>query len=123
MCSAPCVSFYLFIYLWLCWAFIVVPGLSLVVQGFLIVVASLLQSTGCRCTGFQVVAPIVCGIFLDQGSNLCPLHWKADSYPLCHQGSPMWELCIWFPGLSPTITNLVTLGTCVLSCSIVSDSL
>ena len=22
-----------------------------------------------------------CGIFLDQGSNLCPLHWQADSYP------------------------------------------
>ena len=29
-----------------------------------------------------------CGIFLDQGSNLCPLHWQADSYPLYHQGSP-----------------------------------
>ena len=29
-----------------------------------------------------------CGIFLDQGSNLCPLHWQADSYPLHHKGSP-----------------------------------
>ena len=29
-----------------------------------------------------------CGIFPDQGLNLCPLHWKADSYPLHHQGSP-----------------------------------
>ena len=29
-----------------------------------------------------------CGIFPDQGSNPCPLHWQADSYPLCHQGSP-----------------------------------
>ena len=29
-----------------------------------------------------------CGIFLDQSSNLCPLHWQADSSPLCHQGSP-----------------------------------
>ena len=28
------------------------------------------------------------GIFLDQGLNLCPLHWQADSYPLYHQGSP-----------------------------------
>ena len=28
------------------------------------------------------------GIFLDQGSNPCPLHWQADSYPLRHQGSP-----------------------------------
>ena len=29
-----------------------------------------------------------CGIFLDQGLNLCPLHWQVDSYPLFHQGSP-----------------------------------
>ena len=25
---------------------------------------------------------------LDQGSNLCPLHWQADSQPLGHKGSP-----------------------------------
>ena len=31
---------------------------------------------------------MICEIFPDQGSNLCPLHWQADSYPLCHQGSP-----------------------------------
>ena len=29
-----------------------------------------------------------CGIFLDQGSNLCLLHWQADPLLLCHQGSP-----------------------------------
>ena len=29
------------------------------------------------------------GIFLDQGWNLCPPHWKADSYPLDHQRSPI----------------------------------
>ena len=23
--------------------------------------------------------PVTCGIFLDQGSNLCPLHWQVDS--------------------------------------------
>ena len=27
------------------------------------------------------------GIFLDQGLNLCLLHWHADSLPLNHQGS------------------------------------
>ena len=27
------------------------------------------------------------GIFLDQGSNPCPLHWQVDSYPQGHQGS------------------------------------
>ena len=30
-----------------------------------------------------------CGIFPDQGANLCPLHWQADSYALDHQGSPI----------------------------------
>ena len=29
-----------------------------------------------------------CGIFPDQGSNLCLLHWWVDSYSLYHQGSP-----------------------------------
>ena len=29
-----------------------------------------------------------CGILPDQGPNPYPLHWQADSQPLCHQGSP-----------------------------------
>ena len=33
-----------------------------------------------------------CEIFPDQGSNPCPLHWQADSEPLCHQGSPQSNL-------------------------------
>ena len=28
------------------------------------------------------------GIFLDKGSNLCPLQWQMNSYPLYHQASP-----------------------------------
>ena len=32
------------------------------------------------------------GIFLDQGSNLCPWHWQVDSYPLCHLGSPAFRI-------------------------------
>ena len=32
---------------------------------------------------------VACGIFLDQKSNLCPLHWQADSYPLYHQGGSL----------------------------------
>ena len=40
----------------------------------------------------SVVASRVCcsmahGIFPDQGSNLCALHWQLDSYPLLHWGS------------------------------------
>ena len=53
----------------------------------------LLWSTGSTCAGSAVVAhglscSAACGIFPDQGSNPCPLHWQADSQPLRHQGSP-----------------------------------
>ena len=32
---------------------------------------------------------VACGIFPDQGSNPCFLHWQVDSLPLSHQGSPL----------------------------------
>ena len=32
--------------------------------------------------------PIAGEIFLDQGLNLCPLHWQLDSLPLSHLGIP-----------------------------------
>ena len=53
----------------------------------------LLRSTGSRRAGSAIVAhglncSAACGIFSDQGSNPCPLHWQADSQPLRHQGSP-----------------------------------
>ena len=53
----------------------------------------LLQSTSSRRAGSVVMAhglscSAACGIFPDQGSNPCPLHWQADSQPLRHQGSP-----------------------------------
>ena len=31
---------------------------------------------------------MACEIFPIQSLNPCPLHWQADSYPLCHQGNP-----------------------------------
>ena len=53
----------------------------------------LLRSTDSRRAGSVVVThgpsrSAARGIFPDQGSNSCPLHWQADSQPLCHQGSP-----------------------------------
>ena len=93
----------LFIYFWLCWVFVSVRGLSLVAAsgghsssrcaGLSLSRPLLLQSTGSRRAGSVVVAhgpscSAACGIFPDQGSNPCPLHWQADSQPLCHQGSP-----------------------------------
>ena len=96
-------KFYLFIYLWLCWVFVSVRGLSLVAAsgghsssrcaGLSVSRPLLLWSMGCRRTGSGIVAhgpsrSAACGIFPDQGSNPCPLHWQADSQPLHHQGSP-----------------------------------
>ena len=60
-------------------------GYSLViVHGFLIAVAFLVAAHGLRCSGSVVVVhglscSIVCGIFLEQGSNPCLSHWQADS--------------------------------------------
>ena len=97
-------NMYLFIYLWLCWVFVSVQGLSLIAAsgghsssrctGLSLSRPLLLRSTGSRHAGSVIVAhgPIcsaACGIFPDQGSNPCPLHWQADSQPLRHQGSPV----------------------------------
>ena len=96
-----------FIYLWLCWVFVSVRGLSLVAAsgghsssqcaGLSLLRPLLLRSTGSRRAGSAVVAhgpscSAACGIFPDQGSNPCPLHWRADSQPLRHQGSPVARL-------------------------------
>ena len=97
-------NFYSFIYLWLCWVFVSVRGLSLVAAsgghsssrcaGLSLSRPLRLRSTGSRRAGSVTVAhgpscSAACGIFPDQGSNPCPLHWQADSQPLRHQGSPV----------------------------------
>ena len=80
----------LFIYLfWLCWVFVSMRGLSLVVAsgdcsssrcaGLSLSRPLLLRGTGSRCAGSVVVAhgpscSVACGILPDQGSNPCPLH-------------------------------------------------
>ena len=69
-------------------------GSSLVAMcGLLVAAASLVVEHKLKSVGSAVVARglscfVARGIFLDQGSNLCPLHWQVDSYPLDHQGSP-----------------------------------
>ena len=102
--------FFNFIYLflfWLCLVFVSVRGLSLVVASgghsssrcadLSLSRPLLLRSTGSRRAGSVAVAHgpscyAVCGIFPDQGSNPCSLHWQADSQPLRHQGSPASQL-------------------------------
>ena len=107
--------FLFFIFFWLCWVFVSVQGLSLVAAsgghsssrcvGLSLSQPLLLQSTGSRCAGSVIVAhgpscSAACGIFPDQGSNPCPLHWQADSQPLHHQGSPPTPFLIYSPKLS-----------------------
>ena len=97
------ILFLFYLFLWLCWVFASVRGLSLVVAsggrsslrcaGLSLSRPLLLRSTGSRRAGSVVVAhgpscSAACGILPDQGTNPCPLHWQADSQPLRHQGSP-----------------------------------
>ena len=113
--------FFFLLFFWLCWVFISVRGLSLVAAngghssswcaGLSLWRPLLLRSTSSRRAGSAVVAhglscSTVCGIFPDQGSNLCPLHWQADSQPLRHQGSP----CSLFNNFSETWILLNLLG-------------
>ena len=119
-------NFILFIYFWLCWVFVSVRGLSLVVAsgghsssrcaGLSSSRLLLLRSTGSRRAGSVIVAhgpscSVACGIFPDQGSNPCPLHWQADSQPLRHQGSPSrWLLTAWVPLLLSHLPSSLSLG-------------
>ena len=112
-------SFYLCMYVWLCWVFVSVRGLSPVVAsgghsssrcgghsssrcaGLPPSRPLSLTSTGSRRTGSATVAhrpsrSAACGILPDQGSNPHPLHRQADSQPLRHQGSPMFKSLIYF---------------------------
>ena len=86
------------------WAFSSCGGqgqLFISVHGLLIAVVSLVAEHRLwvsRLQWFQYSGSVIvvnelsyyatCEIFWDQGSNSCPLHWKANSYPLYHQGSP-----------------------------------
>ena len=48
-----------------------------------------LWSTSSAVVAHRLSCSGTCGIFLDQESNLCLMHWQADSLPLSHQGSPL----------------------------------
>ena len=73
--------------------------LFIAVRGLLTVAASLVAEHRLQTRRLSSVAhgpscSAACGIFPDQGSNPCPLHWQADSQPLRHQGSPVSVLYI-----------------------------
>ena len=87
---------FFFFFFWLCQVFIAAHRLFsscdeqacsfALVYGLLVEVASLVAEHGFLGTWASV------GIFLDQGLNLCPLRWQADSDPLCYQGGTQMNL-------------------------------
>ena len=113
---------------WTCSSCSMRSSSSLWYMGFSLQWLLLLQSTNSRhmgfhsysvqtlvCTGFRVVecgsAVVMHGLsssaaresFPDERLNPCPLNWQADSYPLYHHGSPIFEswcefLFIYFAG-------------------------
>ena len=81
---------YLFIY-WMHWVFFAfarVFSLAAASRGYSLLPSMVLGHSGSVVVVQGLSCPQACGIFLDQWSNLCCLHWQADSYPLHHQGSP-----------------------------------
>ena len=69
-------------------------GYSLVAEHGLLIVMASLTAEHRFVSLVQVVVvhglscAVVCGLLLDQGLNLCPLHWQVDAQPLDHWGSP-----------------------------------
>ena len=88
-------SLSLFFFFWLCWVFTPSCGFSLLLRcsashrgGFSCCGARALECMGSVVVVHGLSRPTACGTLLEQGLNLCPLHWRAESLPLSHQGSP-----------------------------------
>ena len=58
------------------------------------------------------------------GFEPCPLHWQADSQPLCHQGSPLFFLIPDKPSIFPSMKKLFLekslRASCFIRCSFCS---
>ena len=88
-------NFLLLFYFWLCWVFVAMWGLPLVVVGrgcsllqhtgfsfrWLLIAEHLSSSGQASAVGAHGLAcPAACEIIWDQGSNPCTLHWQVDSH-------------------------------------------
>ena len=118
----------------------VARGYSLVAgHELLIAVASLVGGHGLYGMQASVVVAhgLICLIFLDQGSNLCPLHWQVDSFTTEPPGKPQhwWFLAEsmitvmadwwWFSNFTmPSINTLVSWHStikCIIVTGLVND--
>ena len=76
---------------------------------------------GLRGCGSGLSGPAARGVFQDQGSNPCLLHWQVALLPQSHQGSPLLILCVFFLAVLLQVWSLgqkhhVGVGkTCTLS--------
>ena len=73
--------------------------LFIVICGLLTVVASLAAAPRPWSVGSVVVAhglsyPEVCGIFPDEGANLCALHWQANSQLVVDDQVSPWDMIL-----------------------------
>ena len=65
---------------------------------------------------YGLACSTTCGIFLNQGSNPCFLHWQADSLPLSPQGGPFKKYLFYLFGC--TESWLPHMGSLVVACGI-----
>ena len=51
---------------------------------------------GCGLTSFGTRAQLICSLWTLPGPGIEPMSllWQMDSYPLCHQGSPLCFFCV-----------------------------
>ena len=85
------------------WVFVAVWGLlsSFSAQashcsGFSCWGAQALELDGSVVSSPRLNCPVTCGIFPDQGLNLCTPHWQLDFWPLGHQESPLYTQFYYF---------------------------
>ena len=90
---------------------------TVVLQGFLLPWFLLSQSLGSIVVTHGFSCSVACGIFPDQGSSLCLLHWQADSVPLSHQGNPLFH----FLSVS-TVAAAKSLQSCPTLCEPIDGS-
>ena len=104
-CTHRCV--YLFVYgcagsllLYMGFLYLQRGGYSLVVMHRLLMWGFFCGGAQALCVQASVVVALglscslACGLFPDQGLNLCPLNWQADSYPSC-------GILVPWPGIKP----------------------
>ena len=75
--------------------------------------ASVVSTCRLVVTAHGLSCSAACGIFLDQESNPCSLHWQEDSYPLYHWRIPriyFLNTLLYFPGGSDSKASVYNAG-------------